>query len=151
MKGLVIRQPFAGLIAKGLKTIEIRSWFTDYRGPIAIVAGKGAYLRTVSRYSPPIMSVRGVMLCVVELHDCRRLQPGDFSAACLKEREAADRGIRYGRHHAWLLRNATQCMWRPVTGAQGLFRLLPSDEQWAWQTIGQSARDVVKTTLADLL
>lgn len=40
MKALTIRQPWASLIAAGVKTIETRSWSTKYRGPLAIHAGK---------------------------------------------------------------------------------------------------------------
>lgn len=40
MKALTIRQPWASLIAHGVKTIETRSWSTEYRGPLAIHAGK---------------------------------------------------------------------------------------------------------------
>lgn len=39
MKALTIRQPWASLIAHGVKTIETRSWSTKYRGPLAIHAG----------------------------------------------------------------------------------------------------------------
>lgn len=42
MKALTIRQPWASLIALGIKTIETRSWQTRYRGPIAIHAGAGS-------------------------------------------------------------------------------------------------------------
>lgn len=40
MKALTIRQPWASLIAHGVKTIETRSWSTEYRGPLAIHAGR---------------------------------------------------------------------------------------------------------------
>lgn len=40
MKTLTIRQPWASLIAAGVKTIETRSWSTRYRGPLAIHAGR---------------------------------------------------------------------------------------------------------------
>lgn len=40
MKALTIRQPWASLIAAGVKTIETRSWTTGYRGPLLIHAGK---------------------------------------------------------------------------------------------------------------
>jgi hypothetical protein len=39
MKALTIRQPWASLIALGVKHIETRSWSTRYRGPLAIHAG----------------------------------------------------------------------------------------------------------------
>lgn len=38
MKAITIWQPWASLIALGVKTIETRSWSTDYRGPLAIHA-----------------------------------------------------------------------------------------------------------------
>ena len=40
MKFLTLRQPWASLIALGVKTIETRSWSTSFRGPLAIHAGK---------------------------------------------------------------------------------------------------------------
>lgn len=40
MKMLTLHQPWASLIACGVKTIETRSWPTSYRGPLAIHAGK---------------------------------------------------------------------------------------------------------------
>ena len=40
MKMLTLHQPWASLIAVGVKTIETRSWSTPYRGPLAIHAGK---------------------------------------------------------------------------------------------------------------
>ncbi len=42
MKALTISQPFADLIALGLKWVENRTWRTSYRGPLAIHAGKGS-------------------------------------------------------------------------------------------------------------
>ena len=39
MKALTLHQPWASLIAVGVKTIETRSWSTKHRGPIAIHAG----------------------------------------------------------------------------------------------------------------
>lgn len=40
MKALTLHQPWASLIAAGVKTIETRSWSTRYRGPLAVHAGK---------------------------------------------------------------------------------------------------------------
>jgi hypothetical protein len=39
MKVLTLHQPWASLVAAGVKTIETRSWRTHYRGPLAIHAG----------------------------------------------------------------------------------------------------------------
>ena len=38
MKGLSLTQPWASLVASGAKTIETRSWRTNYRGLVAIHA-----------------------------------------------------------------------------------------------------------------
>jgi len=40
MKAITIHQPWATLIALGEKRFETRGWKTNYRGPIAIHAGK---------------------------------------------------------------------------------------------------------------
>lgn len=41
MKAVSVTQPWASLLAAGIKRIETRSWATRYRGPIAIHAAKG--------------------------------------------------------------------------------------------------------------
>lgn len=40
MKALSLHQPWASLVALGVKNIETRSWATSYRGPLAIHAAK---------------------------------------------------------------------------------------------------------------
>jgi hypothetical protein len=42
MRALTIHQPWASLIAAGLKTIETRAWATKHRGQIVIHAGQQA-------------------------------------------------------------------------------------------------------------
>lgn len=46
MRALTISQPFASLIASGEKFVENRTWYTPYRGPLAIHAGKGTQYLT---------------------------------------------------------------------------------------------------------
>ena len=41
MKAITLTQPWASLVALGLKKIETRGWRTDHRGPLAIHAAKG--------------------------------------------------------------------------------------------------------------
>lgn len=50
MKALTIRQPWASLIAAGVKAIETRSWSTSFRGPLAIHAGKASGLEGIVDY-----------------------------------------------------------------------------------------------------
>lgn len=42
MKAISIKQPWAKFIAHGLKSLEIRSWQTSFRGQLLIVASKKA-------------------------------------------------------------------------------------------------------------
>jgi len=68
MKALTISQPYASLIADGKKFVENRVWFTSYRGPLAIHAGKGTqYLAKseLSNYpSGCIIAVARLSVCV---------------------------------------------------------------------------------------
>lgn len=41
MKAITLTQPWATLVAIEAKRIETRSWYTNYRGPLAIHAAKG--------------------------------------------------------------------------------------------------------------
>lgn len=41
MKVLTLKQPWATLVAEGIKKYEFRSWKTKYRGKILIHAGTG--------------------------------------------------------------------------------------------------------------
>lgn len=50
MKVLTIKQPFATLIAEGLKEYEFRTWKTKYRGEFLIHAGKGVDKKAMERY-----------------------------------------------------------------------------------------------------
>lgn len=50
MKVITVKQPFASLIASGLKEYEFRTWKTKYRGEIYIHAGKGIDKIAMKRY-----------------------------------------------------------------------------------------------------
>lgn len=50
MKVITVKQPFATLIADGLKEYEFRTWKTKYRGDILIHAGKGIDKKAMKRY-----------------------------------------------------------------------------------------------------
>jgi len=120
MKGLTIYQPWANLIADGIKTIETRSWATTYRGELLIHAGKS----TKFWEGDDDMSY-GAILAVVDLVtivpavDALDLHPdqclyGDFSP---------------GRW-AWMLRNVRKVdPPLPVRGRRGLWTPDHADEE----------------------
>jgi len=115
MKTLAIRQPWISLIAEGDKTIEVRSWRTDHRGPLLLVAS-GQPLKVDCDgdiYTLPA----GCQVCTVELTDCRPLTAADLPAACLDDVPGFDhRGL-----WAWTLRNPRNVVEAPHKGRLRLY------------------------------
>lgn len=50
MKTITIKQPFASLIAEGLKKYEFRTWRTKYRGEVLIHAGKSVDKKAMEKF-----------------------------------------------------------------------------------------------------
>jgi hypothetical protein len=57
MKALTIQQPWASLILLGPKRVENRTWWTKYRGPLAIHAGL-----KFDRFGIEVAAERGIKL-----------------------------------------------------------------------------------------
>lgn len=57
MKAITIKQPWATLIALGLKEFETRSWATKHRGSIAIHAGKSIDKEAYEDFSNDLKAV----------------------------------------------------------------------------------------------
>jgi len=81
MKAITICQPWAEMIARGVKRIENRTWPTAYRGPLAIHAGKSlAWLKRenaaewIDRYGVALPQAGemafGAFIAVAELVGC---------------------------------------------------------------------------------
>lgn len=72
MKVLTIKQPWATLIAEGIKTYEFRTWKTNYRGRILIHAGKtraNEYSEILKKY-PNFEYKEGYIIAEVTISDC---------------------------------------------------------------------------------
>ena len=71
MKVITIKQPYATLIAEGLKEYEFRTWKTKYRGDILIHAGKGIDKKAMKRYEHLNLEYpSGCIIAKVNLTDC---------------------------------------------------------------------------------
>ena len=72
MKAISVRQPWAFLIADGQKTVEARSWRTDYRGDVLLCtsAKQDSSFDKLDRESFPL----GMAYCVVEIKDCVQMK-----------------------------------------------------------------------------
>jgi len=116
LKALSIKQPWAGLIAHGIKTIETRIWTTKYRGDILICASKTkdqtAWDATDAELKQSPAFKTGVAVCVAELYD---IQPMTSAHT-----EKAMCGV-YTKAKSWFLRNVRRIDPVPVTGKRRLF------------------------------
>ena len=71
MKVITIKQPYATLIAKGLKKYEFRTWKTKYRGEILIHAGKGIDKEAMKKFSQYNFEYpSGCIIAKVIITDC---------------------------------------------------------------------------------
>lgn len=80
---LSVNKPFADMISKGIKKIEVRSRATKHRGNILIVSSKKVF----DGYEYNEKDRIGVSICRVELYDCKLLKEcneEELSSACLK-------------------------------------------------------------------
>jgi len=101
IKAISVKQPYANCIASGKKTIETRTWKTDYRGPLLIVSSK----------KPPIEPA-GYAVAIADLVDCRPMVKADEEKACI--------GL-YPGAYAWVLENTRTVMPFPVKGSMGIY------------------------------
>lgn len=101
MKALSVKQPWANMIASGEKTIETRTWSTDYRGDLLIVSSR-----------TPNIAPAGCALCIVRLVDCRPMTEKDQMEACCSI---------YPGAFAWVLTGVRRVNPFAVRGQVGLF------------------------------
>jgi hypothetical protein len=109
VKALSIKQPWANLIASGEKTIETRTWATEYRGELLLVSSK-----------TPKIEPAGCALAIAQLVDCRPMTRVD---------EAAARCELYPGAFAWVLRDVRAIEPFPVKGSLGIYEAPVRREQ----------------------
>jgi hypothetical protein len=118
LRALPLWQPFASLVANGVKTIETRTWETDFRGRFVVCATKkGApeplYGHTLNRIRASGIDTtpyerntapNGAALAVVTITDCRPMRPSieddsDEACAYIDARDPETGNLRF----AWVL------------------------------------------------
>lgn len=117
MKALSIRQPWAWLVAMGLKDIENRSWPTDYRGLILIHAARTVeheeYVRCLH------FCIRKFNLALPQEHTLQR--GGIIGQArltgCLRDSDSPWFAGPFG----FRLRDAWPRLFHPCRGEPGIF------------------------------
>ncbi len=141
MKAITIWQPWASLIVEGQKGYETRSWYTSYRGPIAIHAAKRPVEKVLEEINPSGMPTfflealysifgqyfketlpTGGIVATAKLVDCIRITEEFVKGLSFKEELFGDYTI--GRY-AWKLEGVKKIQRPiPVVGKQGL---------WTWR------------------
>jgi hypothetical protein len=143
MRGLTAWQPYATLLAIGAKPYETRSWWTNYRGLVAIHAAKKPVehvLRLLPEEtkrvifnalsaSPVKLDIRfplGAVVGVGNLVACHLIDDEFISKLTYEQRQMGD--FTPGRY-AWEFRDVTPLM-KPVKmlGAQCLWYVKNEDE-----------------------
>ena len=113
MKALSVKQPWAGLIAAGYKTIETRTWETKFRGDLLIVSSKKpAISMGREQYKDPLCYPRGETICIVNVVDCVPMVG--------KHEEAAMCDV-YDGAWAWMLEDIRMVKQIPVSGQLSIF------------------------------
>lgn len=105
MKALSIHPYFAAGIFTGKKTIECRSWSTDYRGDILICSTAKKIKDTIP----------GHALCVVSLIDIRPFTKNDCEAAMMAKSDFQP------DHYAWIFDNVRLIRPIPLKGRLSLW------------------------------
>lgn len=132
IKAVTISQPWASLIARGEKWIENRTWSTNYRGELAIHAGKGLQYLTkedIKQYPT------GCIIAVGQLVACERLDTiQQMSVSELDQHDLIHLGAyrtwsQAAIHHyaegpwCWILEDVQPVDHFPCKGAQGLWNI----------------------------
>ena len=132
---LSLTQPWATLVAVGAKTLETRSWGTDYRGPLAIHASKRWIKEDRALvYDEPFNTALwkygfdnqplGVVLAIVDLVYC---YPIVGVAGIPPEPELSFGNYEFGRY-VWRLENVRRlAVPIPAKGSLGLWEWTPPE------------------------
>ena len=140
MKALTLLQPWASLVAMGVKEFETRSWWTSHRGELAICASASTprkVFQDACRGSSIIRDALGLegydqgeggialpsgaVLCTVDVEDCYEMSPDLCDEASARVRET---GVWAPGRYAWKLVNVRRLVYPiPVKGFQRLWTL----------------------------
>jgi hypothetical protein len=84
MKAISIREPWASLIHSGKKTIETRTWKTNYRGPLLLCASKKPnQIEIVPGLISQSSVIAGMAFATCNLVDIRPMTFEDQKPACV--------------------------------------------------------------------
>lgn len=111
---LSVRQPWADLIRSGVKTLEVRTWTTAYRGPLVICASAAGSA-----------GVRGGVRALVQLAEILRADvfSDAWTEASWLAAEAAAGCLIDHHTYLWRLEDVRPLEFVSLKGRLGLFRV----------------------------
>lgn len=110
MKVLSLTEPYATLIKNGVKTIETRSWKTNYRG-ILYIHASSTKIPEESKNNKQLMQLVNIeelnfgnIICSCELQDCIKMTD-DYIEEIKKNKNEYITGEYSRGRYAWILKN----------------------------------------------
>jgi hypothetical protein len=121
MKVITLKQPWASLVAYGIKKYEFRTWKTNYRGKLLIHAGAGIDKDEMKKYVDlGIDFPKSKIIAIVDLVDCCLLDDELNKKIILENNIAYGKKIRTG--YAWKLDNVKMInIDKKINGQLGLW------------------------------
>ena len=123
MKVITLKQPWATLVAEGIKKYEFRTWKTNYRGKVLIHAGAGIEKKELIKFKDLNLEYPSKrIIAEVEIEDCLELDDA------LNDKIISENNIAYGSKkrtgYAWKLKNAKKInIDKEINGKLGLWNI----------------------------
>lgn len=123
MKVLTLKQPWATLVAEGIKKYEFRSWKINYRGKVLIHAGVGIDKEEMKKFKNINLEFPSRrILAEVEIEDCLELDD-DLNKKIINENNIAY-SSKYRTGYAWKLKNIKKInVDKEINGKLGLWNI----------------------------
>lgn len=150
MKCLSVSQPYADLIIRGKKTIELRTWNTKYRGEFLVHASSKIKKDACKRLGVDETKLRtGAIIGKAEIYDVKIYDSVSELSSDFKKHFATEEFLRH--KYGFLLKNPRELKIPiPYKGSLGFFNVnldtkvkendIKSDlfdEEWRYQFIGR--------------
>ena len=121
MKVITLKQPWATLVAEGLKQYEFRSWKYNYRGEILIHAGAGVDKEAMKKYEHLNLDYPSKkIIAKAVIKDCVKLTPEISKEINMTNPLVYGEKIRDG--YAWKLSNIKRInIDKIIPGKQGIW------------------------------
>ncbi|MFI3307958.1 MAG: ASCH domain-containing protein [Mycoplasmatota bacterium] len=121
MKVITLKQPWATLVAEGIKQYEFRSWKYNYRGKILIHAGAGVDKEKMKKYKHLNLNYpKKKIIAEVDIIDCIKLD--EEKSKEINKQNPLIYGNKIRDGYAWKLENIKKVnIGEEISGKQGIW------------------------------